>query len=771
MDNSSDSASCAHITFSAEGRSAAELSFPERHIMLDAAKNSIIIGRASKTSSKGFLAEKDNGWFDSAVMSRKHAEIKADVDTLKVKIRDLGSLHGTYLNDGPDGLSKEFRELRDGDSIRFGVGVWRGSESFVPTTVKVGIAFDHRSERASSTFRVPEDSDNESDIECYSSNGDRTIDDNAPVIIVGTKRISETIDLTESKPSISIAKVSQTTPPKGARANDVIDLSSPPQSPAVIDDDEMSETSSILELREMPGPVFEGSAAPRVIEAEDGMANEGPDMDEVAYLDEISEIHSDDERLSFDCESDEGSENDFTDSDAENESSTSSVVGEPGASYDIEYGIDSEQASDVDDVESDSSCIGRWEEDEADEEDDHDEDVDRCFGELDDTSDEDEPTDPFWNPPFGNRFKVSDHSAESIVAAVKPPPPVTISGLLNSDSSNTGYPPTFRPPLVAKPWESHVLASQTQRPHSPSDVIMSKTFGKSADGLQERTGAELLAQKSGKHDYFAAREMNKISLQKQAGAVSSLHSLCNDTIAAIESLDDQYGILEYTPGPPSAARLPHLSSHFGPLDMLATEATATRISCNPLKEPVLQATSEPAVAAASQEETQDAPVPTAQQSAPPPSEAATGSDVGRRTHLGIADILDNCQKPVDERKGKRKAKDISTLSEDEEQWVKEDNAVPTKVAVPISPTPSLVSEPVPAKEASPAPVEAEKAVTESQKFAEVDNTVETVSEPEGRAPKRQRLLQIAERVGYAALGGVTAGAMIVGTLIYTAPTF
>jgi hypothetical protein len=320
------------------------------------------------------------------------------------------------------------------------------------------------------------------------------------------------------------------------------------------------------------------------------------------------------------------------------------------------------------------------------------------------------------------------------------------------------------------------LASPTQRPHrphSPSDVIISKTFGKPAGGSrEERTGAELLALKSGKHDYFAAREMNKISLQKQAGAVLSLHSLCNDTLAAIESLDDHYGILEYTPGPPSARpRLPHLSSHFGPLDMLATEATATMISTSPPRESVLEATSEPAVAAASQEETQNVPVPTAQQSSPPPGEAASGSDVGRRTRMGIADIIDNCQKPVDERKGKRKAKDISTLSDDEEQWVKNDKAVPTKVAVPISPTPSPVSEPVPAKEASPVPVQAEKAVTESPILAEVDNTVGIVSESEGRAPKRQRLLHIAERVGYAALGGVTAGAMIVGTLIYTAPTF
>lgn len=40
-----------------------------------------------------------------------------------------------------------------------------------------------------------------------------------------------------------------------------------------------------------------------------------------------------------------------------------------------------------------------------------------------------------------------------------------------------------------------------------------------------------------------------------------------------------------------------------------------------------------------------------------------------------------------------------------------------------------------------------------------------------RPAKRQRIRHIAERLGYAALGGVSVGAAIVTTLIYTAPTF
>jgi hypothetical protein len=277
----------------------------------------------------------------------------------------------------------------------------------VPTTVKVGIAFDHRqvenqnissrhnhpdtpsrSERASSTFRVPEDSDNESDVECYSNKGDRTVDDNAPIIITGAKRVSETIDLTKPRAGLAVTEISRAVPQKGARASEVIDLSSPPQSPAMIDDDDASETSSVFELREMPNHLAGAPLAAQVIEAEDEMEIRGPDVDEDAYLDEISEIHPEDDQLSLDCESDE-EPGQFTDSDVENESSTSNVVGDSAEPYGS-YEIDSEQSSDIDDVESEPSGFDGSDNDEYEDNEDDGEDVtDRCFGELDDTSDED----------------------------------------------------------------------------------------------------------------------------------------------------------------------------------------------------------------------------------------------------------------------------------------------------------------------------------------------------------------------------------------------
>lgn len=52
-------------------------SFPERRIFLSKKRTSIEIGRTSKRNAS-FEAAKCNAWFDSPVMSRKHALITFD---------------------------------------------------------------------------------------------------------------------------------------------------------------------------------------------------------------------------------------------------------------------------------------------------------------------------------------------------------------------------------------------------------------------------------------------------------------------------------------------------------------------------------------------------------------------------------------------------------------------------------------------------------------------------------------------------------------------
>jgi hypothetical protein len=53
---------------------------PNRTITLTHLNDTLQIGRASKVTTKGFVAAADNAWFDSPVMSRNHAEIVANVD-------------------------------------------------------------------------------------------------------------------------------------------------------------------------------------------------------------------------------------------------------------------------------------------------------------------------------------------------------------------------------------------------------------------------------------------------------------------------------------------------------------------------------------------------------------------------------------------------------------------------------------------------------------------------------------------------------------------
>lgn len=59
----------------------------------------------------------------------------------RLKLRDLGSLHGTYVNDTDQRLEKDQQvEIKDGDSIRFGVDIMR-KRIFPPTVVKVGLDY------------------------------------------------------------------------------------------------------------------------------------------------------------------------------------------------------------------------------------------------------------------------------------------------------------------------------------------------------------------------------------------------------------------------------------------------------------------------------------------------------------------------------------------------------------------------------------------------------------------------------------------------------
>ena len=253
--------------------------------------------------------------------------------------------------------------------------------------------------------------------------------------------------------------------------------------------------------------------------------------------------------------------------------------------------------------------------------------------------------------------------------------------------------------------------------------------------------AEVLGARTGKIDYFRAREDNKMALEAQKAECSrptSVQDLCNEDEAM-----SHVGMPTPEPYPASSSPIsPSGQNLFDPADFRPVPA-GTPYEPHPRASPL----------------------------------ALSGEVYGcsRRTHVGIADIVNAAQqdaiggleqiartetdaKGVD-CKAKRKAEDISDTTDVEERWASSVSKMP-------SPDPSI-------HEKNTHPEPPAEAVQELIKPSDYDGEhpmTENLQTQE-RPVKRARMMHVAERLGYAALGGVTAGAMIVGTLIYTAPTF
>lgn len=121
----------------------------------------VLIGRASKRGPLPRIPALDNGWFESRVMSRNHAEIffcldkkvsllfldfrSQNVVLMRVMsqivcIRDCASTHGTWLNDTKL-VPGELTTLASGDTVRFGIDVERDegqSTSFIFFVLSAG---------------------------------------------------------------------------------------------------------------------------------------------------------------------------------------------------------------------------------------------------------------------------------------------------------------------------------------------------------------------------------------------------------------------------------------------------------------------------------------------------------------------------------------------------------------------------------------------------------------------------------------------------------
>ncbi|KAI0826980.1 hypothetical protein BC628DRAFT_1434503 [Trametes gibbosa] len=94
--------------------------FIPKHISL-ASNQRVKIGR--QTNAKTIPQER-NGFFDSKVLSRQHAEVWEDNG--KIYIKDVKSSNGTFINGerlSPEGLESEPCELKSDDVVEFGIDI------------------------------------------------------------------------------------------------------------------------------------------------------------------------------------------------------------------------------------------------------------------------------------------------------------------------------------------------------------------------------------------------------------------------------------------------------------------------------------------------------------------------------------------------------------------------------------------------------------------------------------------------------------------------
>jgi pSer/pThr/pTyr-binding forkhead associated (FHA) protein len=109
-------------------------SFERKSLIVPFAPEVLKLGR--QTNSRTVPAP-NNGYFDSRVLSRQHAEVWADRQTGRVWIKDSQSSNGTYINDkrlSSDNAESDPHELKKNDILELGIDI----------TTEDGVALLHR---------------------------------------------------------------------------------------------------------------------------------------------------------------------------------------------------------------------------------------------------------------------------------------------------------------------------------------------------------------------------------------------------------------------------------------------------------------------------------------------------------------------------------------------------------------------------------------------------------------------------------------------------
>ncbi|RMJ10874.1 hypothetical protein CDV36_009497 [Fusarium kuroshium] len=460
-----------------------DFAFPDRRFFLTKEKPTIAVGRTSKRNST-FEAAKNNAWFDSAVMSRTHAELKLDVDKQKVYIKDTGSLHGTFKNEQRL-LRNSFAILTTGDMVKFGIPIERGMERYPPCTMKARLEFGTVDpEDRPKVFSVPDDTD----VEYSDSEKDEQV--------------------RESYEVLRTMKIFPAAFPASSPSESPIDLTSKDQYPLSNVRDEVDHPALISPSTKADSEMTRTQArtsVPVLMEDSDYDApHSSRDPWSFSNVDNINLTQSTD----MDTESLPGTE---SDDESVGFSPVSAIMGDEDQ--------DSDEMSEQDFEERDE-----FEEDEYNCEDPLDE-SDEPEGQEDqeDHEDQDDPEDSghMWGfsqvenrvtvtslPGFAKEVQVTPVE----VQAPEQPQPAN-RGIINPQQAGMDYllnpyPVAVLPRnLVVHPRLPSISETIPQQP------LFSRPY---QEGL---SGAEMLGLKTGKHEFFAAREANKAdSLSMASGS-------------------------------------------------------------------------------------------------------------------------------------------------------------------------------------------------------------------------------------------------------------
>lgn len=705
----------------------------------------------------------DNAWFDSPVMSRNHAEISLDAESNVITIRDIGSMHGTYVND-TQLRRHEPRGLSNDDLVVFGAEVKRNLDTFPACAFRVNYEFLPFKANISYTFPETDDEDYEisdGDIQ----NEEPSSEDGVSIESPPRKdsQAIDAIDLTRDDSPASVPEADlpgETSIEKGlidiiiARPAD-IDHNADPVSTAIY-----TGSSPILVESDEEDENFSSESDDQSDEVEDD-DGASPQADIIPDQEESENEDDDDHEMDFDINAK-----------CERESALASLglytlMNQPIPESNVRTIIDASENIVEEEVHDDESDFGLSDAGA--------EGIRALFDDgLISNSGDRVFEEDYDDESESNSVAACVAASKYVVVDAEPATPKNVA---------FAYLPSDHLPEMSSSY-SHFSAQSSQtnnspcqtimnaRQPSPSDAAMVKTATPSKTLLNDsskpvkvhhlpsqdfqKLTAQSLGDKTGKHAFFAAREDNKAriyggehaqveensSLRTAETEIASIAERKRRSFIAMAKFRERKRRMEE-----AAKSMASESSKTVPAPSTATRGvnfTIAPLTSLPYLDDHTQTPKE--IRTPSPEPDMTSAVTYNESKASMASANKHYSNPSGRSGLSINDIIERGAGDQSSRNLKRKADGISEAIEDE-----------IRVWARSSPAPDSLerSTDMPASASQPA-------IREEQSTAVPTSTPEVI---EQRPTKRLR--KIVESVGYVALGGAT----LFGALVLSAPDF